>query len=120
MGFLRACVEEAEGTDWMFTTPSVFSPPAPLDPRNQVGGNGGEGKGWLEDAFNIESYGSEEGEEYPAFFGSEEGLEGMDLGGEERGEAGMPFLREGEEGFEGAGFGEGRRGLVSRVGEMVV
>lgn len=136
VAFLRKCVKDAEGTDWMYETPCVFGPPVALDTRRGEGGTGGEGvngTAWIDEAFNIESYGTESGEsDYPAFFGDDDGgtsvgLEFMDLapsgitsgiGG------GIPFLRDGEEERAGGGFGGGGRsrtgGLVRRVSEMAV
>lgn len=130
VAFLRKCVKDAESTDWMFETPEVFGPPVALDTRRGEGG--GKGTVWLDEAFNIESYGSEsDGSEYPVFFGDDDGgtsvgLEFMDLApsGMASGIGGIPFLRDGEEERAGGGFGGGGRsrtgGLVRRVSEMAV
>jgi hypothetical protein len=62
VAFLRTQLQQADDTDWQFSTPAVFGPPRVLDPRAS-GSNDDEDDGtagcarWMDSAFNLESYG---------------------------------------------------------------
>lgn len=63
VAFLRTQLQQADDTDWQFSTPAVFGPPRVLDPRAAPGSNDDDEDGtagcarWMDSAFNLESYG---------------------------------------------------------------
>jgi hypothetical protein len=83
IAFLRQCLEKADETDWMYTTPAVFAAPKLLNAERRGGGlaaaaassafdddleegavgyDGGLGStvGWLDKAVNLDAYGIED------------------------------------------------------------
>lgn len=62
VAFLRTQLQQADDTEWQFSTPAVFGPPRVLDPRAQSS-NDDDDEGtagcarWMDSAFNLESYG---------------------------------------------------------------
>ncbi|ORY79304.1 hypothetical protein BCR35DRAFT_304710 [Leucosporidium creatinivorum] len=115
--FLRTQLQQADDTDWQFSTPAVFGPPRILDPRAS-GSNDDEDDGtascarWMDSAFNLESYGQPElGEEHEEELQVE--MEGAGQFGDLApaqgfgGAYGMTFVRE----EEGDPAGIGGRGV---------
>ncbi|KAM0754599.1 hypothetical protein T439DRAFT_117413 [Meredithblackwellia eburnea MCA 4105] len=141
VAFLRKCIEDADETEWMYETPSVFAPPTAMDPRGgegdviagPKGGPNGEGAAWMDHAFNLDGYptpseAADSIEDYDEVVQMENvGMQFMDTdvgaaAGPSRSH-GTPYIRDsGEEDAIGAGFGMGGRthGLVRRVSEMAM
>lgn len=122
LAFLRNCLQQAQDTDWQYTTPTVFGPPRILDPRAaeaQDVQEGGVNSHWTDRAFNLESYHHEEveGEEEEAVemerttsaleFGDLALGEGETRFGGAGGAYGMAYMRDGE----GDPAGAGARGM---------